>query len=705
MKLDKIGPEILVNSVRTSIQAWPAISATADGGFIAAWTDGVTPLLKTVNAVALAQRFDGLGAPVGEPITLSPGSPSFQRALSASLLADGSVLLGYSGNFDGFDDVRAVRIDSTGKHLSDAQFVAAGARLAALNDGGYVAVWTMAIAEGDSDGAILAQLFDADGTERAPMFRVNSVAAGPQVDPSVAVLANGDLIVAWSDPSRELNQPVYGDIVSRRFTANGTPLGDDILVADGRLSQFDPDIAVRPDGGYVVVWTDYSGTRGDSSFFSIQAQAFDRSGDALGERVVVNTITAGFQINPTVAALDNGSYVVAWQDAGLLGRYDRNVKGQVLDAVGNKLGEEFLVNTRTQGTQFLPDAVALQNGRVAIAWQDGDTSFSDADSDIRAQLYAVSDYASIVGGRENDVLVTPNDNDTALYGRDGDDQLGGNRGDDTLHGDAGNDRLIGSAGRDLLLGGEGVDTIEGGIGDDVLHGGSGNDVLQDSVGNDFLYGGAGDDQLFGGKGNDLLDGGLGDDLIDGGLSNDTVSYASIEASGAAAGVSVDLRRTDAQETGIGGVDTLVGIENVTGSGLGDILIGSAHRNVIDGSAGNDVIVGGGLGDVLTGGSGADVFRYLAVADSASSGARDLITEFSSAEGDLIDLSAIDADPSADGDQTFALVESFSGTFAEVTLVTSGSDLKIMTDVDGDARADMVIVLSNIGSLTEADFLL
>lgn len=46
-----------------------------------------------------------------------------------------------------------------------------------------------------------------------------------------------------------------------------------------------------------------------------------------------------------------------------------------------------------------------------------------------------------------------------------------------------------------------------------------------------------------------------------------------------------------------------------------------------------------------------------------------------------------------------------GAAGELIAVKSGTDLKIMADVDGDARTDMVIVLSNISSMTEADFLL
>lgn len=54
-------------------------------------------------------------------------------------------------------------------------------------------------------------------------------------------------------------------------------------------------------------------------------------------------------------------------------------------------------------------------------------------------------------------------------------------------------------------------------------------------------------------------------------------------------------------------DTLISIENLTGSAYADRLIGNAGSNVINGGAGDDLLDGGAGNDILTGGEGADVF--------------------------------------------------------------------------------------------------
>ena len=97
---------------------------------------------------------------------------------------------------------------------------------------------------------------------------------------------------------------------------------------------------------------------------------------------------------------------------------------------------------------------------------------------------------------------------------------------------------------------------------------------------------AGNDTFYGLGGNDALTGGAGADRIDGGSGTDTASYA-----GSNAAVNVNLQTG----TGSGGHatgDTLVSIENLTGSSYNDTLTGNSGNNVLDGGAGADTMRGG-----------------------------------------------------------------------------------------------------------------
>jgi len=112
--------------------------------------------------------------------------------------------------------------------------------------------------------------------------------------------------------------------------------------------------------------------------------------------------------------------------------------------------------------------------------------------------------------------------------------------------------------------------------------------------------------ITGGSGNDTLDGSFGNCMLNGGSGSDTASYQN-----SFGGVTVNLGVTTAQAVGFyNGSDTLVSIENLTGSGYDDVLTGNTGSNVISGGSGNDIINSGGGGtDTLLGGAGNDTFNF------------------------------------------------------------------------------------------------
>ncbi len=115
-------------------------------------------------------------------------------------------------------------------------------------------------------------------------------------------------------------------------------------------------------------------------------------------------------------------------------------------------------------------------------------------------------------------------------------------------------------------------TITGTIGPDSLPG---------TTGDDFISGLGGNDTLRGLEGNDTLDGGPGNDLLDGGGGTDRASYAT-----AIVGVAVSLATSAAQLTAGSGLDTLVSIEELEGSGLADSLTGGTGADLLLGLGGN-----------------------------------------------------------------------------------------------------------------------
>ena len=89
-----------------------------------------------------------------------------------------------------------------------------------------------------------------------PRFQVNVESAGLQAPASLAMNARGEFVVAW------VNVPVDGTeprtIVARRFAADGTPVTQEIQVAEFPADDR-PSILVDPGAGEALVASDANG--------------------------------------------------------------------------------------------------------------------------------------------------------------------------------------------------------------------------------------------------------------------------------------------------------------------------------------------------------------------------------------------------------------------------------------------------------------
>lgn len=276
-----------------------------------------------------------------------------------------------------------------------------------------------------------------------------------------------------------------------------------------------------------------------------------------------------------------------------------------------------------------------------------------------------------------------------------------------------------------VQGGSGDDTITGGDRDDVLNGGGGSNTLAGGAGNDILYSGLGGadgslDKLNGGSGSDTacLDFYFESEKVKFSLNSTAGSISTLTVGGTARTTvtnieAVEIMGGSAGDVLSGGskadrIDGRAGDDQLYGGAGNDTLFGGLGSDRLSGGWGDDVIYGNsdrpyedpGLGnDTLTGGAGADTFVYVIVESSI-----DTITDFSAAQGDLIDLSAIDADNGANRrDDAFVYIgsKSFSGAAGELRFKSG----VLQADVDGDKVADLTVKLTGVTSLSRSNIIL
>jgi Ca2+-binding RTX toxin-like protein len=138
-------------------------------------------------------------------------------------------------------------------------------------------------------------------------------------------------------------------------------------------------------------------------------------------------------------------------------------------------------------------------------------------------------------------------------------------------------------------------------------------------------------------------------------------------------------------------------QHFIGSDGDDTYVGTKFGDKIDGGAGFDTI---------SGGKGRDVFVFELGDSTETIDGADIILDFNG-KLDVIDLSAIDAKASKDGDQAFKFIGNadFTGKEGQLRFEKSGGDTHVLMDVDGDSTADMVISLDGNFKLLADDFIL
>ena len=224
----------------------------------------------------------------------------------------------------------------------------------------------------------------------------------------------------------------------------------------------------------------------------------------------------------------------------------------------------------------------------------------------------------VVGSNHDDVLIG-DAGGNGLFGQAGDDVIrAGDSGrldrgtSDVLAGDDGDDTLIGGPGEDLVIFGR----IPVGVTVDLGAGTASGQGVDSLLGVEGAEGSVENDTLTGGPGRDLLAGNLGEDVLDGSGGRDTAIYSDLRGP-----VEVDLRAgtaSDDQKV----QDQLTDIENLWGTGAGDVLRGDGGVNHLFGRAGDDLLAGRGGADRLDGGQGVDTCQDpTAVRLSCESGRR------------------------------------------------------------------------------------
>ncbi|MFT7621289.1 MAG: hypothetical protein ACI9WU_000450 [Myxococcota bacterium] len=236
-------------------------------------------------------------------------------------------------------------------------------RLAVLADGGVMAVWT-SDGEDLDDHGIVAQRHGPDGVQQVLSWVVNQNTNYHQDDPDIAVTTLGRPIIVWVD--RDTASPTGWEIRGRFMTVDGTaPDGDEIAINDQNLgNQQMPAVTATTDGGFVAVWRD--GYAGNELF----ARRFDGLGAPVSDDFQINIYETGTQQSPVVTSLPGGGFMAAWDstyaDGSGWGVYGQRFKGD-----NSQDGPELSLTSTYLNDQMHTALQSFETGGAVAVWRSG----------------------------------------------------------------------------------------------------------------------------------------------------------------------------------------------------------------------------------------------------------------------------------------------------------------------------------------------
>ena len=228
--------------------------------------------------------------------------------------------------------------------------------LGTLPNGGFVAVWESSQQDGDGSG-VFGRRFQRDGS-LFEEFQINTYTTDSQNNPAVATFSDGRFVVVWNSYGQDGdNGGIYGQMLLPDNAFQGTEFQASVNTTG---NQYYPSVAALDQGRFVVTWADLDQDQ-------INARLYLSNGTPEGDVFRIDS-NDEIKYHTSVAGLTGGQFVVTWanwiQDGDLTGVYARRFASD-----GSPLAAEFLVNIYTTGRQDDPHVIAIGNsGDFVVVW-------------------------------------------------------------------------------------------------------------------------------------------------------------------------------------------------------------------------------------------------------------------------------------------------------------------------------------------------
>ena len=265
----------------------------------------------------------------------------FQTQIGATASVQGRRFSAPDDNLAGSSAGSLFPVYSSGSGASDARVAVNDAKQAVI-------VW-------QGSGYVNGQLMVSDGGLVGSAFTVGSSII-PNLYPDVAMDSQGNFVVVWNGQlPGDTQQAIYMSL----FDSAGNPLQSDVRISTPGRYAISPRVE-RNDDGFVVVW-EYRDP------YDVVARRFDEFGNPIGGEFPLAANVQDQQSVPRLWLLQDGSFFAAWESVGPNDTsYD--IRGQLFDSSGSRIGPELKLNSYTAGDQYGPSVGPLGENTLLVAW-------------------------------------------------------------------------------------------------------------------------------------------------------------------------------------------------------------------------------------------------------------------------------------------------------------------------------------------------
>lgn len=376
-----------------------------DGSFMAVWPEGSPP---SSVATIQSRRFSLSGQTLDPgPVQVNTITAGFEGYPRAAANERGEFLVVWAGRpneSEFFFDVFGQRFDRDGNRLGGQVTLnsvapgppgATNPTVAMAPHGDFVVGWDRYTFTAYEIGF---RPFDSVGAPLQPETQANVYTtdnqgfSGTAIDPR-----NGTSLVAWTsqgqysgpDPACTPAPPGFalrGDIIARRYDAQGLPQGGEILVSVPRpwgLRRQSPAVAALGDGEFVVAWLDTRPTCYQAPPV-IKGRIVAANGSLGGELPLSDAPVSAVSLNgfnsPRLAADGAGGFLASWYEDG------RGYVARRFDRSGLRVGSDTILIPPPEAGRYVGGFGMGRDssGNVVVVW---DSTLDELNGSYTHQLY------------------------------------------------------------------------------------------------------------------------------------------------------------------------------------------------------------------------------------------------------------------------------------------------------------------------------